>query len=1169
MLNNNKKQETQFFGTKCGNANSIAAGYATETTNYGEIATGILNKSTKGDNPNSPEGVVGDPKATLFSVGCGTKEERKNALEVKGDGSVIISGKDGSDVNIADLAEKLDQPSIDLSEYVNKNELAATESAIQKQIATKANVQDVTNAIGELQDSIKNIAVTGGASTAAAVTFDNAASGMTAVNAQSAIEELNVKKLAKADIVQEPGNSKELVMSQKAVSDKLKGLSTEIIYDVSARNDGAVFESLQDLLSSSNLSTLIPTSVRHGGMSIRFVQSSDNKYVQYRLMANTFSTTVADWQGVDDEPTDGSDNLVKSGGINSRLNEVADIRKKVNSIFSLLPNQLDSTFTQGEGYAYKDYTSFNPSYDIIRFEVNGNRRLNSGVEYLFFAKFKIVIEEAFTFNVHVSAGSATNIVEPTEKYNTGEIISVYLGKATGNGKSSYFRAAYINEFKRLNAQGSSTVQNVHAEYYGGYVVEKTQLSDIPESSYQEVAEKLDYTNTACTIIVDGKVTKLENRVNVLEENTSDISIIREDVDLLNNNSKKIDSSFDISYNAAGWENGIVDSENHLLYIDNNQASSTSIYQVFRNTLKGLIANKKYAIFVKIREELDEEDANNWTVNTRCGGYTGGMSERPKYTIKMNQDYCLYVGEFTFSSSGWFYPVEIQQFRLNGQASSRKINAKGIYYGGYVIDTDLIRGIDRQHFAQLLDYSNSYTVISNNTINAATSFFSNISGEATHSVNSDISSETNRVRTAYEDKLVGLYGDSLVTYTSDFYKKYFKPLGMKTSLVGSGGGQVNNIGKSGYCTIERLALLPKNMKVLCFWGGANDGNYYIDKTQPDWIDNSKFGTIDDKPLGVADMFNYHLTVENMDDLNTPGITKTFFQAYKTLLRNISLLFPHTLLICVTQYRAYYYDWTQGKDKIMFRKNWPRLIAAEKACCEEYSVPVCDLYTKAGVNDSNCFTMLNDDGGSLIHPHGWLGERCVNLIAQTVKENMFIAEPTNAWTYNLRNDDKDVREFKEYLVDLRSETEINYMTLEEAIQGFISYTTEKSITLKNNMYLVFYNSKYGNSVGYFLIDYSNPSDVNSWQQWVESTVYDMRKKDATLEIEYGVQTLSEAIASFTHKATVEQWTYNNNMYMYFLTDDNGSWSMYRLATPATPSSTSSWTFVKSGQANAQLL
>ena len=72
-----------------------------------------------------------------------------------------------------------------------------------------------------------------------------------------------------------------------------------IIYDVSAHNNGAVFESLQALLSSSNLSTLIPASVRHGGMSIRFIQgsvpNSDNKYVQYRLMADDWSTNTDEW----------------------------------------------------------------------------------------------------------------------------------------------------------------------------------------------------------------------------------------------------------------------------------------------------------------------------------------------------------------------------------------------------------------------------------------------------------------------------------------------------------------------------------------------------------------------------------------------------------------------------------------------------------------------------------------------------------------------------------------------------------------------------------------------------------------------------------------------------------------------------------------------------------
>lgn len=48
-----------------------------------------------------------------------------------------------------------------------------------------------------------------GASTAAAVTFDNTASGMTAVNAQDAIEELNVKKLDKPEV----GGTKGQVLS--------------------------------------------------------------------------------------------------------------------------------------------------------------------------------------------------------------------------------------------------------------------------------------------------------------------------------------------------------------------------------------------------------------------------------------------------------------------------------------------------------------------------------------------------------------------------------------------------------------------------------------------------------------------------------------------------------------------------------------------------------------------------------------------------------------------------------------------------------------------------------------------------------------------------------------------------------------------------------------------
>ena len=98
------------------------------------------------------------------------------------------------------------------------------------------------------------------------------------------------------------GNITHLVNSD-GLAKEFNKYNTEIIlggvYDVSAHNNSAIFESLSILLSSSNLSTLIPTSVRHGGMSIRFIQgteqSSDNKYVQYRLTTNEWSTNTENW----------------------------------------------------------------------------------------------------------------------------------------------------------------------------------------------------------------------------------------------------------------------------------------------------------------------------------------------------------------------------------------------------------------------------------------------------------------------------------------------------------------------------------------------------------------------------------------------------------------------------------------------------------------------------------------------------------------------------------------------------------------------------------------------------------------------------------------------------------------------------------------------------------
>ena len=79
-----------------------------------------------------------------------------------------------------------------------------------------------------LSKTVQGISATGGASTATNVTYNNDASGLTAENAQDAIDELQNSKFDKASIAQELGEAEDKVMSQKVVSNKLSGLAKDV-----------------------------------------------------------------------------------------------------------------------------------------------------------------------------------------------------------------------------------------------------------------------------------------------------------------------------------------------------------------------------------------------------------------------------------------------------------------------------------------------------------------------------------------------------------------------------------------------------------------------------------------------------------------------------------------------------------------------------------------------------------------------------------------------------------------------------------------------------------------------------------------------------------------------------------------------------------------------------
>jgi len=86
------------------------------------------------------------------------------------------------------------------------------------------------------------------------------------------------------------------------------------------------------------LNANLPASKKKGGMSIKFVQSSDNKYVQYRLMSATFSTTASNWQGV---ATSGNDFINPKDADKVKLPTIGAVKEHEHEMLNQYFDQLD------------------------------------------------------------------------------------------------------------------------------------------------------------------------------------------------------------------------------------------------------------------------------------------------------------------------------------------------------------------------------------------------------------------------------------------------------------------------------------------------------------------------------------------------------------------------------------------------------------------------------------------------------------------------------------------------------------------------------------------------------------------------------------------------------------------------------------------------------------
>lgn len=118
-----------------------------------------------------------------------------------------------------DLIQMIQDVDLSIKDLKSKDEdLQGQLDDKQEQITSNDNdIELLQTRSTQMEESIKGIAASGGASQANAVTYDNTQSQLDSVTAQGAIDELQTKKFDKSNIAQELGDSEDKVVSQFAL----------------------------------------------------------------------------------------------------------------------------------------------------------------------------------------------------------------------------------------------------------------------------------------------------------------------------------------------------------------------------------------------------------------------------------------------------------------------------------------------------------------------------------------------------------------------------------------------------------------------------------------------------------------------------------------------------------------------------------------------------------------------------------------------------------------------------------------------------------------------------------------------------------------------------------------------------------------------------------------
>ena len=261
------------------------------------------------------------------------------------------------------------------------------------------------------------------------------------------------------------------------------------VFDITEYNNNTKYADLAAALDSNNGGG-VPQSLQKGGMSVKFVRSSDNKYVQYRLTNQTFSTSASDWQKQGAEVSVSQNTLSNHIDINvggnttvvPSLDDVSSVNQEINAI--TFASEQD-----GEVYfkfiAGNEYTIRNTGAKVVNFStrVTRNGETVDGLYQIQPNQKKIFTASADANYLRFGAATSgsvelnTNIknritaleerIEEDEESNLLDLLTTlntkkqFFVKLSGAGKNSTFKVTkghtYIARSMSWNVGGTISI----------------------------------------------------------------------------------------------------------------------------------------------------------------------------------------------------------------------------------------------------------------------------------------------------------------------------------------------------------------------------------------------------------------------------------------------------------------------------------------------------------------------------------------------------------------------------------------------------------------------------------------------------------------------------------------------------------------------------------------